>query len=221
MLTSAATAAPLETDFGRAASFYDLLAGLAFGGSLRRAQRAALAAGLPPGLAPRILVLGGGTGWVLSAIWQQCPTAQVLYLETSATMLAHTQARLRRHPASPGAAVELRHGSQAALRPGEQFDALVTFFVLDCFSAAALPAALARLHAARRPGAPWLVADFWPAQRGWRHWLIGVMYWFFGWLVGLRTRQMPPWPKALTELNLTPTWKKSFFGQAVAALVWR
>jgi len=220
MLPPAAPAVPPETDFGRAASFYDLLAGLAFGGSLRRAQRAALAAGLPPGSAPRILVLGGGTGWVLSAIWRQCPTAQVVYLETSATMLAHTQARLQRHAAPPGATVELRHGSQTALRPGEEFDAIITFFVLDCFSAEELPAAVARLYAARRPHAPWLVVDFWPAPRGWRHWLIRVMYWFFGWLVGLRTRQMPPWPTALAELRLTPTWRKSFFGQAVAALVW-
>jgi tRNA (cmo5U34)-methyltransferase len=211
---------PPAADFGRAASFYDLLAGLAFGGSLRRAQRATLAAGLPRGLAPRILVLGGGAGWVLTEIWRQCPTAQVLYLETSAAMLARTQARLRRHPAPPGGAAELRQGTEAALHPDEAFEAIVTFFVLDCFSEVALPLALTRLQAARRPGAPWLVADFWPAQRGWRRWLIQTMYWFFGLLVGLRTRQMPPWPAALRTLGLQLTWEKSFFGQAVAAMVW-
>jgi hypothetical protein len=31
---------------------------------------------------------------------------------------------------------------------------------------------------------------------------------------------MPPWPAALRTLGLQLTWKKSFFGQAVAALVW-
>lgn len=208
-------------DFGRVAGFYDLLAGLAFGGALRRAQRAALAAGLPPPSPTplRVLVLGGGAGWVLTELWRQQPTAQVLYLEVSAGMLARTRARLRRQPAPPGAAVELREGSETALRPGEQFDVLITFFVLDCFTAAALPAALARLQAARRPGARWLVADFRPAQRGWRLWLTQAMYRFFGLLVGLRVQHMPPWPAELARVGLRSVWKKSFFFNAIDTLV--
>ena len=213
---------PPTTDFGRVASFYDLLAGLAFGGALRRAQRAALGAGLPTSPTPlRILVLGGGPGWVLTELWQHRPTAHVLYLEASAKMLAHTRQRLRRWPMPPEATVELRQGTEAALRPDEQFDVLVTFFVLDCFTAADLPAALPRLQAARRPGAPWLVADFRPAQRGWHHWLLQAMYWFFRKSVGLRAQQMPPWPAELATLGLRSTWEKSFFSNAVAALVFR
>jgi tRNA (cmo5U34)-methyltransferase len=206
-------------DFGPVARIYDALAGLAFGGALRRAQRATLAAGLPPGPAPRVLVLGGGAGWVLSEIWRQRPQAQVLYLEVSAAMLARTRARLRRHPAPTGAAVELRQGTEAALRPDEQFEAVVTFFVLDCFTAAALPGALARLHTARAPGAPWLVTDFRPARRGWRRWLLRAMYWFFGITVGLRAQQLPPWPAGLAALGLRPRWKMHFFGEAIAGLV--
>lgn len=214
----APTAQP-AADFGPVAGFYDALAGLAFGGALRRAQRATLAAGLPPGPASRVLVLGGGGGWVLTEIWRQRPQAQVLYLETSAAMLARTRARLLRHPAPPGAAVELRQGSEAALRPGEQFDVIITFFVLDCFAAAALPEALARLQAARRPGAPWLVTDFQPAQSGWRRWLLAAMYTFFGFTVGLRVRQLPPWPAELAALGLVASWEQQFFGGAVAGLV--
>ena len=218
------TASPTDrpaADFGPVASFYDALAGLVFGGALRRAQRATLAAGLPPGPAPRVLVLGGGAGWVLSEIWRQRPQAQVLYLETSAAMLARTRARLRQHPTPPGAAVELRQGNETALRPCEQFDVIVTFFVLDCFTTVVLPKALARLQAARRPGAPWLVADFRPAQRGWRHWLLATMYLFFDLAVGLRVRQLPPWPAELATLGLAPNWEQRFFGGAVAGLVLR
>lgn len=216
--SSAASASP-AADFGPVAWFYDALAGLVFGGALRRAQRATLAAGLPPGPAPRVLVLGGGAGWVLSELWRQRPQAQVLYLEASAAMLARTRARLRRHPAPAGATLELRQGTEASLRPGEQFDALATFFVLDCFTEAALPEALARLHAARRPGAPWLVTDFRPARRGWRHWLLQLMYWFFGFTVGLRARRLPPWPAGLTALGLRPSWEQHFFGAAIAGIV--
>lgn len=210
---------PAGADFGPVAFCYDALAGLAFGGALRRAQRATLAAGLPASPAPRILVLGGGAGWVLSEIWRQRPQAQVLYLEVSAAMLARTRARLRRHPAPPGATVELRQGTEASLTPGERFDVLVTFFVLDCFSALALPGALARLQGARQPAAPWLVADFRPAQRGWRRGLLQLMYWFFSLTVGLRTRQMPPWPTELAALGLQPGWEAHFFGRAIAGIV--
>jgi SAM-dependent methyltransferase len=198
---------------------YDALAGLAFGGALRRAQRATLAAGLPLGAAPRVLVLGGGAGWVLGEIWRQRPQAHVLYVEVSAAMLACTRARLRRHPAPAGAAVELRQGTEADLRPGEQFDAIVTFFVLDCFTEAALPGALARLHAASAPGAPWLATDFRPAQRGWRRGLLWAMYRFFGLTVGLRAQQMPPWPQGLAALGWQSSWKMHFFGGAVVGLV--
>lgn len=212
-------ASPAATDFGPVAWFYDALAGLVFGGALRRAQRATLVAGLPSGPAPRILVLGGGAGWVLSEIWRQRPQAQVLYLEVSAAMLARTRARLQRYPTPPSAAVELRQGTEASLQPGEQFDAIITFFVLDCFAAVALPSALASLHAARRPGAPWLVTDFRPARRGWRRGLLGLMYWFFGLTVGLRVRQLPPWPTELAALGLTANWEQHFFGKAIAGIV--
>jgi tRNA (cmo5U34)-methyltransferase len=212
-------ASPAAADFGPVAWFYDALAGLVFGGALRRAQRATLAAGLPAGPAPRILVLGGGAGWVLSEIWRQRPQAQVLYLEVSAAMLARTRARLQRYPAPPGGTVELRQGTEASLQPGEQFDVIITFFVLDCFAGGALPSALARLHAARCPGASWLVTDFRPARRGWRRGLLGLMYWFFGLTVGLRVRQLPPWPAELAALGLTANWEQYFFGKAIAGIV--
>ena len=218
-LASTSPTNPSGADFGPVAFVYDALAGLAFGGALRRAQRATLAAGLPPGPAPRVLVLGGGAGWVLSEIWRQRPRAQVLYLEVSAAMLARTRARLRRSPPPPGAAVELRQGTEASLRPGEGFDVIITFFVLDCFSAAALPGALARLQAARRPGAPWLVADFRPARRGWRRGLLWLMYRFFSLTVGLHNQQMPPWPAELATLGLGAGWQSYFFTGAIAGIV--
>jgi len=209
-------------DYGPLAPVYDLLAAVAFGGSLRRAQRATLAAGLAGlGPQPRILVLGGGTGWVLEPLWQHCPTAQVLYVEVAASMVATTRARLARRPPPAGAHVELRHGSEADLQPGESFDAIITFFVLDSFLPHALPAALGRLLAARAPQAPWLVVDFWPAHAGWRRSLLQVMYFFFRVTVRLQARFMPPWPAALTALGLRTTWEQRFFGKAVAAQVWR
>ncbi|MBU6122397.1 class I SAM-dependent methyltransferase [Hymenobacter siberiensis] len=205
--------------FDRAAWFYDALAALVFGTSQQAAQRAALR-GLPGG-APHVLILGGGTGWVLGEVLRRAPAATVLYLEASPRMLARARARLvREHPQAVGR-VEFRHGTQAALQPAERFGAIITFFVLDCVPLADLEAAVAQLRAAQGPGAPWLVADFRPARRGWRHWLLQSMYTFFWLTTGLRAQEMPDLRTALGRLGLVAGHPQLFFGGAIEALVFR
>ena len=199
--------------FDRVAWCYDALAGLVFGPALRRAQRAALV-GLPPG-APHVLVLGGGTGWVLVEVLRRRPGATVLYLEASAAMLARARRRLSRGCPAAAPQVAFRHGTQAALGPAETFDCLVTFFVLDCLAAPDVAPALARLRAALRPGGPWLLADFRPARRGWRRALLALMYAFFRLTTGLRARRLPRLRPLLGALGLRPAGRHVFFGGAV------
>ena len=215
-LATAATPAP-PTGFDRVAWCYDALAGLVFGRALQRAQRAALA-GLPAGT-PHVLILGGGTGWVLTEVLRQRPGATLLYLEASPRMLARARAQLAQALPAAGGQVEFRHGTQRALSPGESFDAVITFFVLDCIAQPDMPAALAQLRAAQRPGAPWLLADFRPAQRGWRWVLLRLMYAFFRLTTGLRARDLPDLRRALGQLGLREISHQFFFGRAVEALV--
>lgn len=211
------THATPPTGFDRVAWCYDALTSMVFGPALKRAQRAALA-GLPAG-APHVLILGGGTGWVLTEMLRRRPGATVLYLEASPNMLARARARLARTRPRAAAQVEFRHGTQAALATAESFDVIVTFFVLDCLPAADLAAALAQLRAAQRPGAPWLLADFRPARGGWRRALLALMYAFFRLTTGLRARELPDLRPALARLGLRPTGSSTFYGGAVEAVV--
>ncbi|MCI1186136.1 class I SAM-dependent methyltransferase [Hymenobacter sp. DH14] len=208
--------APPLTGFDRVAWFYDALAALVFGPALRNTQRAALA-GLPAG-APRVLILGGGTGWVLAEVLRRSPAATVLYLEASPRMLARARASLK-----PGqqAQVEFRHGTQDALTANETFDAVLTFFVLDCIAAPELPDALDRLRAALRPGGRWLLADFRPARRGWRRWLLAAMFWFFRLTTRLRARDLPDFSAALAARGLRGEAKGRFYGSATEAVVFQ
>jgi ubiquinone/menaquinone biosynthesis C-methylase UbiE len=203
--------------YDRVAWCYDVLAGLVFGPALRNAQRAALE-GLPAG-APHVLILGGGTGWVLTEVLRRRPAATVLYLEASPRMLARSRARLARECPAATAQVEFRHGTQDALQPDESFDAVITFFVLDCIAPTDIAGALARLRAALRPGAPWLLADFRPARRGWRRWLLTAMYFFFRLTTGLRARELPRLRPALARLGMRPGLRRFFFAGAVEAVV--
>ncbi len=205
--------------FDRIAWCYDALAGLVFGAALRRAQQAALEQ-LPAG-APKVLILGGGTGWVLTELLRRRPTASVLYLEASAAMLRRSQARLSFHLPDKQAQVEFRQGTQASVEAADgPFDAVVTFFVLDCLPALALPAALAHLAAVRRPGAPWLVADFAPPRTAWQRALLWVMYRFFRLTTGLAAQQLPQLRPALAAVGLQEVGTgHRFYGGAVEALV--
>lgn len=209
-------------DFSRVARVYDQLAGLVFGRAQRRAQQAALRAGLPlAGPAPRVLVLGGGPGWVLTELLRQCPAARVLYLETSAAMLGRARNRLVRHAPQAAVQVEFRQGSEQDLQPGEQFEAVITFFVLDCFTLTEFPGAIARLQAARQPGAPWLVADFLPPRRWWQRILLQTMYLFFNATVGLRARQLPPWPAVAAQFGATVVYRSTYYAGFIAGQVWQ
>ncbi|MBO2008020.1 class I SAM-dependent methyltransferase [Hymenobacter negativus] len=203
--------------YDRVAWCYDVLAGLVFGPALRNAQRAALA-GLPD-RAPHVLILGGGTGWVLTEVLRRRPAATVLYLEASPRMLARSRARLAREIPTAMDQVDFRHGTQDALLPGEKFDVVITFFVLDCIAAAEITGALARLRAALRPGAPWLLADFRPARRGWRYLLLLAMYFFFRLTTGLRARELPRLHPALARIGMRPGQRRYFFWGAVEGIV--
>jgi tRNA (cmo5U34)-methyltransferase len=210
--------APPLRGFDRVAWCYDVLASLVFGPAQRRAQRAALDH-LPATAAPRVLILGGGTGWVLTEVLRRRPQATVLYLDASPNMLARARKRLAQACPQAQAQVEFRHGTQAALGPSEGFDVLITFFVLDCIALPELDEALARLRAAQRPGAPWLLVDFRPARRGWRRWLLAAMYAFFRLTTGLRASELPDLRGALGRRGLRRTWEATFFGQAIEAVV--
>ncbi|SHL48287.1 class I SAM-dependent methyltransferase [Hymenobacter psychrotolerans] len=209
-----------DSGFDRVAAFYDPLARLVFGGALQQAQLAALEAGLPEG-APVVLLIGGGTGWVLPQVLRRRPQARVVYLEASPEMLARSQALLAQVLPAAMAQVEFRLGTEAALARGEAFDAVLTFFFLDLFEPQRLRQLMARLDAVRRPEAPWLLADFAAPRRWWHRGLLAAMYGFFRLTTGISGRHRPPIQDELARLQLRRSNHTAFFGGMVEAEVWQ
>jgi len=204
-------------DFDRVAGWYDGAARLVFGSAQREAQRAALG-GLPAG-APQLLVLGGGSGWVLGEVWRRRPAATVLYLEASAAMLRQAEALVQRRWPGRRAQVEFRLGTEAALEAHEQFDAVLTFFVFDCMEPAVLELAVARLAASLRPGGAWLVAEFTQPRHWWQRVLQRTMYAFFRVAARLAARRLPPYEAALAARGWRPQQASYFFGGAIMGTV--
>ncbi|WP_165903877.1 class I SAM-dependent methyltransferase [Hymenobacter gummosus] len=206
-------------DFDSVARYYDALAGLVFGPRLLAAQRLALARGLPDEAA-RVLFIGGGTGRVLPELLQAGRAGQVLYLEASAEMLARAAQHLAATAPELLARVEFRHGTEAALRPDEQFDAVLAFFLFDLFPAPELHALLQRLQPHTHARTRWLVADFAPPRQSWQRGLQWLMYRFFGLTSGVAGRQLPDIAGALARLGLRPQWQQRLSGGLVEASAW-
>jgi len=72
-------------NYDRIATNYDRLSRLVFGKSIIRAQQALLPFVSSPA---RILIVGGGTGWILEEIAKHCPSGLAIdYVEISSNML--------------------------------------------------------------------------------------------------------------------------------------
>lgn len=208
-----------DAGFDRVAAFYDPLARLVFGRSLLRAQQLALA-GLPAG-APRVLIIGGGSGGVLREVLQRRPAAQISYVEASPAMLRRAEQTLQQHYPGQLQQVEFRLGTEDSLQPPEAFDVIVTFFFLDLFPAARLRHIVSRLAAVRQPKAPWLLADFAPPRTAWQKLLLAAMYRFFGITAGVQGRELPPIREELARVGLFPTTRHTVFGGMAEAVVFQ
>jgi len=203
-----------DSGFDRVVSFYDPLAKLVYGSALQDAQRWLLPF-IPNGAS--ILIIGGGSGWLLQQVLQQTSPGHILYLEASEKML---QKAMRLNPNQT--IVEYRHGTDADLLPHEQFDIIITPFLLDLFPDVRLTELMQRLHSVLSPTGSWLFADFWPIQQNppfWQKLLAKSMYLFFGFLSDVRGRKLPDYGKHFNRLGLQEIAAESFYNGFVQGKV--
>ncbi|PIQ22025.1 MAG: SAM-dependent methyltransferase, partial [Cytophagales bacterium CG18_big_fil_WC_8_21_14_2_50_42_9] len=141
--------------FSPVAGFYDTLAHFVFGRNLQEAQAANLQS-MADNI--RILIIGGGTGWILQQVLQNTQNSSIVYLEASGSMLKKTEERIGQITLSNQ--IEYRLGTEADIKQAENFDLLITNFFLDLFSPVYLQSILNKLDDALAPDGKWLITDF-------------------------------------------------------------
>lgn len=194
----------MSTGFDRIAPYYDLLARIVFGKSIRRCQIEYL--DIIPAEA-NVLILGGGTGWLLAELLKENPTCRVWYVEASIIMLE--KAKRRNEELSR---VSFIHGTERDINQiaGVRFDAVFTNFYLDLFTSGSLDAALMNIKRAIRPGGKLLVSEFVERKR-WQRLLLFVMYRFFRWTCSIEASRLPDWQNALRRNDFKERETKAFF----------
>lgn len=210
-----------RVSFDRLARPYRLLEYLAFGRDLERARFTHL---------PRlrdcrsILVLGEGDGRCLEQLVTAAPAARVDCLDLSPAMLDRAAARLAGRAAATR--VSFRQADLLAVDlPAAHYDAVVTCFFLDCFTATQAEAVMTRIRGSLRPGALWLWADFAVPPAGparWRAQLwLALLYAFFRQATGLPVRALPPVEPLLAAAGWEPVAELSLQHGLVRSAVFR
>lgn len=174
-------------NFDRIAPWYDLLVQMVFGNRIRQAQIKLLDAIAAP---QRLLVIGGGTGWILDEIVARFPHTQIVYIDSSIKMIDLARERATRN----GAQVTFRHGTGEALCDADAFDAILTPFFLDLFTDDGLQEVGRRLDRVLSSGGKWLFVDFCLPENHFRplaSLLIRLMYAFFSLTSKVEAKKLP------------------------------
>ncbi len=207
--------------FNRVAPYYDRLARLVFGGSIRRAQRHFLSQ-VPP--AARVLLVGGGTGWLLPYLLEKPEVAHVTYLEASAVMLALAQRKVQDARSSTSTHVRWVHGDEQKLASDDRYDVVITNFVLDMYAGAALNQLMRRLLSHLHSAGYWLFTDFQLSgkkrHQWWQRLMAQAMYVFFHLTAGINRQQLPVYDQHFKSLGLHLVREKTFFGDFIVSRVY-
>src|SRR5579872_6146211 len=111
-------------EFDGISTIYDQLSQLVFGENLVESQKTFLKK-IPN--QSTILILGGGTGWILVELLKAQPNCEVWYIEASQKMIS-----LSKEKTKSDNRVHFIHGTEDQI-PDVKFDVVITNFYLDLF----------------------------------------------------------------------------------------
>lgn len=191
--------------FDAVAGLYDSLARFVYGKSIQEAQLHFLDR-IPAGA--RVLILGGGTGWLLRALLDQNVDCTVWYVEASAKMLEASRK-------AAGVAldrVQFIHGTEQSIPAGLVVDVIITNFYLDLFAEASLQDVVNHLLKFLCAGGLWLACDFVNTGKLLDRAMLGAMILFFRMIAGIEARMLADWQGVLEERGLRLVKAREFYG---------
>jgi ubiquinone/menaquinone biosynthesis C-methylase UbiE len=203
----------LANNYDNAAWFYDSLSRLVFGKAIINAQ-VYLLQHIPA--RSNILIVGGGTGWILDELTARHPAGlTITYVEVSAKMMAISTTRNigANNLTFINSAIE-----HVVLQP--DFDVVITPFLFDNFNETTAQKVFDHLNSALKPEALWLYADFEPTGKLWQNILLKTMLSFFKILCGVEASRLPDTKHFFAEQCYKSVNSRTFFGDFIKATVY-
>lgn len=203
----------MAANYDNSAWFYDRLSRLIYGRALVNAQ-VYLLNFVPAG--SKILIAGGGTGWILDELSKIHPSGlKITYVEVSANMLAISQKRQTGQNE-----VIFVNDAVENVQLTADFDLVITPFLFDNFLDETVDSVFNHLHNLLKPAGLWLNADFQLTGRWWQNVMLRSMFVFFRLLCGIEASRLPPIEQHFNNAGYNVIEDKSFFGDFIVAKVY-
>ena len=168
----------------------------------------------------RILIVGGGTGWILEEIAVRYPAGlRITYVESSGEMMR--RAKRRGIGASVVSFVEL---PVEEFVTDEGFDCILTGFVFDNFSGELAGRVMGRLCPMLARDGCWLFADFYYRRgegRFWQGLMLKTMYFSARLICSVDARELPDMDGLFSQAGLVPVHVSWYYRGFIKAVAYR
>jgi len=203
-----------KSDYNNVAWFYDTLARIIFGKAINKSQTYFLKL-INPGSS--ILIVGGGTGWILNEITQlQSNGLEIVYVEKSLKMIRAASKRLT----GLNKVIFIHEAVENSVF-NKSFDIVITSFVFDSFSNSTINIVFQKLAVKLKPGGLWLYSDFIEPKKLWHKLLLSVMYQFFKVVCKIEAGNLPDLTLLFNKFNLDLIKEKSFYCNFITGRIYK
>lgn len=206
----------MVNNYDRIAANYDRLSRMIFGKAIIRAQQSLLPLLESPA---RVLIVGGGTGWILEEIARVCPSGLTIdYVEISSNML--DLARKRNYQDNQ---VKFVHAGIEDYTAPAAYDVVMTPFLFDNFGRERAQTVFQKLNNTLKNGGLWLFTDFHidkGMNRVWQQALLRSMYIFFKNISHVEADQLPDMQALFTAYNFGIISETFHFGRFIHSVAY-
>lgn len=205
----------MKGNYNNIAPYYDLLSHIVFGNAMMRTH-AFLVNAIPANAS--ILVIGGGTGYILEEIAKKHHSGlRITYVDISEKMIALS----RKKNAGDNEVVFINRSILDTIFD-QTFDVAITPFFFDNFSGDTSKVIFDKINAALTPGGVWLFADFLITSQSslWQKLLLKLMYMFFRALCGIEASNLPDTTALFKKYKYGAVSSQTFYRQFISAVIY-
>ncbi len=204
----------MSANYNNSTWFYDRLSRLVYGMALIDAQLFLLKF-IPP--ESNVLIVGGGTGWILEEITKRhANDLNITYVEIAPKMMVSSKKKNigGNRVVFVNSAVE-----DVALR--DDFDVVITPFLFDNFTQINFERIFAHIHEALKPGGLWLNCDFQLTGKWWQAVLLKTMFLFFRMVCNIEATKLPAIERRFELFGYKNTAEQSYYGSFIISKVYQ
>jgi ubiquinone/menaquinone biosynthesis C-methylase UbiE len=204
----------MPANYNNSAWFYDQLSRIIFGSSLIKAQ-VYLLQYIKAGSS--IIIIGGGTGWILEEITKVHPSGlNIAYVEASEKMMAKSIKRF-----TGNNRITYINAPVQQMFTEHRYDVVITPFLLDNFSEQTLPSVFSYIHTLMKPGGLWLNSDFQFTGKWWQKALLKCMVLFFRVVCNIEAQSLPNIKNHFLWCGYTNIAEKTFYSNFIVSSVYK